>query len=158
MGRRVLGSTLVLLAFAFFARPRSGSGRRRSRTPRAGRSGRRLPGPEPKIHGPTLTGCRPGRPFLYLIPCTGTRPLRSHAERLPAGLSLDADRGILRGTAPDRPESDQVTLHPLRLMVLHCSPMPAPYCPVPVPSRLNLRAAWPLSVLRAARTHGLTSI
>ena len=58
MGRRVLGSTLVLLAFAFFARPgpgqEGGAGRPRweIRTP--------PPGPEPKIHGPTLTGCRRG--------------------------------------------------------------------------------------------------
>jgi alpha-galactosidase len=108
MGHRILTSTLVLLAFGFLARPGLGqqgaaaAPRWEIRTP--------PPGPGPKIHGPTLTGCRPGRPFLYRIPCTGTRPLRFHAAGLPAGLSLDADRGILRGTALDRPGSYEVTL------------------------------------------------
>lgn len=58
------------------------------------------PGPEPKINGPTVYGARPGRPFLYRIPCTGTRPIRFEAKRLPDTLKLDASTGIISGTAP----------------------------------------------------------
>lgn len=60
------------------------------------------PGPAPRINGPLVYGCRPGHPFLYRIPTTGERPLQFSAEGLPAGLHLDAERGILSGTAPPR--------------------------------------------------------
>jgi alpha-galactosidase len=50
-------------------------------------------------------GCRPGRPFLYRVPCTGNRPLAFAAENLPGSLTLDAKTGIISGTAPsDRGE------------------------------------------------------
>jgi alpha-galactosidase len=58
------------------------------------------PGPEPKINGPKVYGCRPGRPFIYRIPCTGTRPIRFSAENLPPTLKLDSTTGIITGTAP----------------------------------------------------------
>ncbi|MHC4324695.1 MAG: NPCBM/NEW2 domain-containing protein, partial [Planctomycetota bacterium] len=29
------------------------------------------PGPEPRINGPKVFGCRPGRPLIYRIPCQG---------------------------------------------------------------------------------------
>ncbi|MBM4063066.1 MAG: hypothetical protein FJ265_18515, partial [Planctomycetes bacterium] len=54
----------------------------------------------PRIHGPALTGCRPGHPFLYRIPTTGERPIAFAAEQLPASIALDATNGILRGTVP----------------------------------------------------------
>jgi alpha-galactosidase len=60
------------------------------------------PGPAPRINGPRLYGARPGRPFLYRIPCTGTRPIEFSAKGLPAGLSLDAKTGIVSGKTPDR--------------------------------------------------------
>jgi alpha-galactosidase len=62
------------------------------------------PPAEPRIHGPLVYGCRPGNPFLYRIPATGQRPMRFSAEGLPAGLTLDAATGIVRGTAPARGE------------------------------------------------------
>ncbi len=68
------------------------------------------PGPEPKINGPRVYGCRPGRPFLYRIPCTGTRPIRFAADNLPPSLSLDPNTGIIRGTAPRQAGSYVVTL------------------------------------------------
>jgi alpha-galactosidase len=55
------------------------------------------PGPAPKINGPKVYGVRPNSPFLYRIPCTGTRPIEFAAENLPAGLSLDAKTGIITG-------------------------------------------------------------
>jgi alpha-galactosidase len=58
------------------------------------------PGPQPHINGPIIYGVRPGRPFLYRIPCTGTRPMHFSADRLPSSLHLDAETGIISGTAP----------------------------------------------------------
>ncbi len=55
------------------------------------------PGPQPKINGPKVYGARPGRPFIYRIPCTGTRPIRFTAQGLPQGLQLDAQTGIIAG-------------------------------------------------------------
>jgi len=39
------------------------------------------PGPRPRINGPKVYGCRPGRPFIYRIPCTGKRPISFNAEQ-----------------------------------------------------------------------------
>ena len=61
-------------------------------------------GPAPRINGPRVYGCRPGNPFLFRIPTTGVRPIRFAVENLPEGIVLDADAGILRGTAPPRGE------------------------------------------------------
>jgi alpha-galactosidase len=58
------------------------------------------PGPQPHIDGPKVYGARPGRPFLYRIPCTGTRPIRFTARGLPNGLQLDAGTGIITGRGP----------------------------------------------------------
>jgi alpha-galactosidase len=72
-------------------------------------------------------GCRPGRPFLYRVPCTGERPIRFAATGLPEGLVLDPAAGIIRGKAPARPGRYEVILEaasahgsarrPLRLVV-----------------------------------------
>ncbi|MFO8012060.1 MAG: NPCBM/NEW2 domain-containing protein [Phycisphaerae bacterium] len=68
------------------------------------------PGPEPHINGPAVYGCRPGRPLLYRIPCTGTRPMAFAAADLPASLDLDAKTGILTGAAPQEKGRYAVTL------------------------------------------------
>ena len=63
------------------------------------------PGPQPQINGPRAYGARPGRPFLYRIPCTGLRPIHFTAAGLPEGLQLDAVTGIITGRVPqDRGE------------------------------------------------------
>ncbi len=54
--------------------------------------------PEPAIHAPRITGATPGRPFLFRIPATGQGPLRFEADNLPAGLTLDPQTGIIRGS------------------------------------------------------------
>jgi len=54
--------------------------------------------PQPRINGPLVYGVRPGSPFLYRIPCTGQRPIAFSARHLPAGLTLDAQRGIITGS------------------------------------------------------------
>jgi alpha-galactosidase len=68
------------------------------------------PGPAPKINGPKVYGCRPGHPFLYRIPCTGTRPMAFKAANLPDTLSLNENTGIITGAAPDRRGEYVVTL------------------------------------------------
>ena len=52
---------------------------------------------EPRINGPRITGVRPGRPFLFRIPCSGERPVTFAAGGLPAGITLDSKTGILSG-------------------------------------------------------------
>lgn len=67
------------------------------------------PAPAPRINGARVVGCRPGHSFLHRIPCTGSRPITFTASGLPEGLTLDAARGIISGTAP-RKGSYTVTL------------------------------------------------
>ncbi|MCC7496380.1 MAG: hypothetical protein IT160_02305 [Bryobacterales bacterium] len=54
----------------------------------------------PRINGPRIYGARPGRPFLFRIPCTGQRPIRFSAAHLPAPLVLDPASGIISGATP----------------------------------------------------------
>lgn len=54
--------------------------------------------PRPAIHGPRIVGATPGKPFLFMIPATGLKPLTYAASKLPAGLKLDAKTGIISGT------------------------------------------------------------
>lgn len=63
-----------------------------------------LPKPLPRINGPLVYGCRPGHPFLYRIPCQGDRPILFSVKGLPAGLQLDPQTGIIRGTTPSEGE------------------------------------------------------
>jgi len=54
--------------------------------------------PTPRINGPEIFGVRPDHPFLYHIPATGDRPMTFSADKLPAGLALDAATGNITGT------------------------------------------------------------
>jgi len=64
----------------------------------------------PRINGPEIFGVRPGAPFLYTIPVTGTRPVTFSADGLPAGLSLDPATGRITGRLADR-ATHSVVLH-----------------------------------------------
>ena len=66
---------------------------------------------EPRINGPSVYGVRPGRPFLYRIPATGDRPMRFSVQDLPAGLTLDAATGIIRGSIIDTTPRGYQTTH-----------------------------------------------
>jgi alpha-galactosidase len=68
------------------------------------------PGPEPRLNGPLVYGCRPGNPFLYRIPCQGTRPMSFRVDNLPSSLALDPVSGIISGTAPEKGEYE-IILH-----------------------------------------------
>jgi alpha-galactosidase len=54
--------------------------------------------PKPRIHGAKVYGARPGSPFLFTIPATGERPVTFSASRLPAGLQLDPQTGLITGS------------------------------------------------------------
>lgn len=56
--------------------------------------------PAPHIHGPKVYGARPGHPFLYRIPCTGSRPITFTVRNLPRGLKLNRQTGVISGSAP----------------------------------------------------------
>ena len=56
----------------------------------------------PRINGPSVTAARPGKPFLFTIPVTGTRPVIFGAVNLPAGLTLDVNTGIISGKVPQK--------------------------------------------------------
>jgi alpha-galactosidase len=60
------------------------------------------PPSSPRINGPKVYGVRPGSPFLYRIPCTGSHPVVFEAENLPDGLSLDNQTGIIKGKLSKR--------------------------------------------------------
>jgi alpha-galactosidase len=60
------------------------------------------PGAPPQINGPKVYGARPGRPFIYRIPCTGIRPIHFTATGLPQSLDLDASTGIITGHVPEK--------------------------------------------------------
>jgi alpha-galactosidase len=54
-------------------------------------------GPVPRINGPTIYGARPGHPFFYHVPVTGTRPIMITASGLPEGLMIDPATGNITG-------------------------------------------------------------
>jgi len=54
----------------------------------------------PRINGPKVYGVRPGKKFLYRIPCQGERPIHFSAEGLPDGLIIDSNKGIISGIVP----------------------------------------------------------
>ncbi|HUX96932.1 MAG TPA: putative Ig domain-containing protein [Bacteroidales bacterium] len=55
------------------------------------------PGPEPRINGTRIFGVRPGSPFLFKIPVTGTKPVKYEVLDLPAGLTCNPETGMIEG-------------------------------------------------------------
>jgi alpha-galactosidase len=58
--------------------------------------------PRPRINGARVFGVRPGNPFLFKIPATGTPPLIYAVENLPEGLAVDPGTGIIQGVLPSK--------------------------------------------------------
>ena len=56
----------------------------------------------PRINSPKVFGARPGNPFLYTIAASGARPVVFSAKKLPRGLVLDPQTGIITGTVAQR--------------------------------------------------------
>jgi len=57
---------------------------------------------KPELNGPRVVGTTPGHDFVFRVPASGRRPLTFKAEGLPAGLGLDAERGIITGRVQAR--------------------------------------------------------
>jgi len=51
----------------------------------------------PRINGAKIFGVRPGSPFFFLIPVSGSRPMNIRAENLPDGLTLNSENGVISG-------------------------------------------------------------
>ena len=55
------------------------------------------PAKTPRINTAPVFGVTPGNPFLFTIVATGEKPIQFSADRLPNGLTLDANTGIITG-------------------------------------------------------------
>jgi len=55
-------------------------------------------GAAPQFNGARIVGLRPGTPFIHSLAVTGERPIAFSAKKLPAGLSLDPNTGIITGS------------------------------------------------------------
>lgn len=53
---------------------------------------------EPRINPPHIVGNYPSTPFLFYIPTSGERPMKWSADKLPKGLKLNPETGIITGT------------------------------------------------------------
>lgn len=51
----------------------------------------------PRINGAKVYGARPGSDFLYKVAATGDRPMTFSAEKLPKGLKIDSQTGLITG-------------------------------------------------------------
>ena len=57
------------------------------------------PEPEnPRYNGPLVYGVRPKSPIIFRMPFSGKRPMTYRVENLPAGLKVDAERGVISGS------------------------------------------------------------
>jgi len=56
------------------------------------------PGPAPRINGARIFGVRPGSPFLFTIPATGTKPMKYEVTDLPHGLKCNPENGQISGS------------------------------------------------------------
>jgi hypothetical protein len=66
------------------------------------------PPPTPHINGPSIFGVRPGSPFLYHIPATGSRPMEFSVAKLPDGLKVNPANGEITGVLQKRGEYNVV--------------------------------------------------
>ncbi len=63
----------------------------------------------PRINGPKVAGARPGKKFIYRIPCQGERPIKFSVDGLTDGLVLDSNKGIITGIVPsEKGEYDMI--------------------------------------------------
>lgn len=60
------------------------------------------PPEEPRINGAKVYGATPRKPFLYKIPVTGQKPMTFSVKKLPSGLELNDQTGIISGTSPEK--------------------------------------------------------
>jgi hypothetical protein len=56
----------------------------------------------PRFNGARRIGTRPGTPFLHSLAVTGARPIAFSVKKLPAGLTLDPQTGIITGVLTEK--------------------------------------------------------
>ena len=64
----------------------------------------------PQFYGPLVIGIHPNTPLLLALPAAGERPLTFSANKLPDGLKLDSQSGIITGSLT-RPGEHRVTVY-----------------------------------------------
>ena len=64
---------------------------------------------EPRINGARVFGARPGNPFLFQVPATGSRLMTFSAQGLPEGLSINESTGLITGSV-NSPGTSAVTV------------------------------------------------
>jgi alpha-galactosidase len=101
LNRLILFVSIVTMPLAFRVLPASAQSASDLLTPKAPAT--------PRINGPKVYGVKPGHPFLYRIPCTGSRPMHFSAKGLPPSLKLDPTTGVISGQAPTGPKEYPVT-------------------------------------------------
>jgi len=69
-----------------------------------------LPQKSPRINGPKVYGVRPGKQFIYRIPCQGERPMQFKIAGMPEGLLLDTKEGIITGMVPSEKGSYELAI------------------------------------------------
>jgi alpha-galactosidase len=60
------------------------------------------PAAAPRFNGATVIGIHPGTPFLHSLAVSGARPIVFFAKKLPAGLALDPQTGIIAGELKEK--------------------------------------------------------
>lgn len=58
----------------------------------------------PRINSAAVMGVRPGSPVIFRIPASGDRPMKFSVKNLPAGLSVNAENGVISGSLKERGE------------------------------------------------------
>jgi hypothetical protein len=61
-------------------------------------------GPAPQFNGARVIGVRPNTPVIYRLTVSGDRPMKFSVKQLPAGLTLDANTGIITGRLAEKGE------------------------------------------------------
>ncbi|MBR5009788.1 MAG: alpha-galactosidase, partial [Clostridia bacterium] len=55
----------------------------------------------PRLNHPSVYGASPNKPFFYMLPCAGLRPITFSVDHpLPTGLHLDEASGMISGICP----------------------------------------------------------
>ena len=65
---------------------------------------------EPQFNGADIWGVRPGHPVIFRVPVSGARPMKFTASGLPDGVTLDSEKGILGGVAPQKKGDYDITV------------------------------------------------
>ncbi len=88
--RVIVGAAAIAMALLYSSLGTTFSGAQEIRTPAAPDT--------PRVNGPSVFGVRPGSPFLYKIPATGSGTLQYSVDGLPAGLQVNSATGQITGT------------------------------------------------------------